>query len=150
MPKTAAIVTVEHAQKTAFLAAFAEVGTVKSAAKAAGISRTTHYNWLRDDPAYAVALEQAAADAGDRLEAEAVRRAVEGWDEPVFHRGEVVGYVHKYSDTLLIFALKGAKPEKYKDAGTSVVNVHNDNRSVNVSVPSDDELKDAVGHILGH
>jgi hypothetical protein len=40
------------------------------------------------------------------LETEMRRRALVGWDEPVFHAGKVVGHVRKFSDALLIFALK--------------------------------------------
>lgn len=49
------------------------------------------------------------------LEAEARRRAMDGVDEPVYHKGEVVGHVRKYSDTLLIFLLKAHRPHKYRD-----------------------------------
>ncbi len=49
------------------------------------------------------------------LEAEARRRAVEGVRKPVYCRGEIVGTVKEYSDTLLIFLMKGARPEKYRD-----------------------------------
>ena len=52
---------------------------------------------------------------GDVLEDEAVRRAKEGVEEPVYQGGKLVGHVQKYSDTLLIFLLKGAKPQKYGD-----------------------------------
>ena len=33
----------------------------------------------------------------------------------VYHMGEVVGTEREYSDTLLIFLLKGAMPEKYHE-----------------------------------
>jgi hypothetical protein len=49
------------------------------------------------------------------LETEMRRRAPVGWDEPVFHAGKVVGHIRKFSDTLLIFALKAERPEKYRD-----------------------------------
>ena len=51
----------------------------------------------------------------EALEDEATRRAAEGVDEPVFHQGAQVGTIRKYSDTLAIFLLKGAMPEKYRD-----------------------------------
>jgi hypothetical protein len=41
------------------------------------------------------------------LEAEARRRAVQGWDEPVFHQGRKVGTIRKYSDRMLEILLKG-------------------------------------------
>jgi hypothetical protein len=54
--------------------------------------------------------------AADRLEEEAWRRAVDGVEEPVgFYRGEPGAYVRRYSDTLLIFLLKGLRPEKYRE-----------------------------------
>lgn len=44
-----------------------------------------------------------------------MRRAREGVDEPVFYQGDECGSVRKYSDTLAIFLLKGAMPEKYRE-----------------------------------
>jgi len=105
----------QHNKKPAFLAAYAECGTITQAAEIAGIDRVTHYRWLKDDPEYAKAFEEAHEKSVERLEQEARRRAVEGWEEPVFHKGKVVGKVRKYSDTLLIFLLKGAAPDKYRE-----------------------------------
>ena len=48
------------------------------------------------------------------LEDEAIRRAREGVDEPVFYKGEHCGNVRRYSDTLLIFMLKARKPDVYR------------------------------------
>lgn len=109
---------VAHAKKRAFLAAYAEVGTITRAAELAGVSRRTHTNWLNDienGPAYAEAFATAGQQACDRLEQEARRRAIEGTLKPVFHKGEECGVVREYSDTLLIFLMKGAMPEKYRE-----------------------------------
>src|SRR5258708_1551551 len=64
---------------------------------------------------YAAAFADAHEEACDSLEQEARRRATEGVDEPVFYQGKECGTVRRYSDTLLIFLLKGALPSKYKD-----------------------------------
>ena len=101
-------------KRAAFLAAYQETGTIRAAAEAAGIDRTTHYRWL-DDPEYAELFYQAQQEAVESLEAEARRRAVTGWQEPIFYQGQVVGHRRRYSDTLLIFLLKGAMPDKYVD-----------------------------------
>ncbi len=101
--------------RAAFLAAYGELGNIKQAAKKAGISRDTHYAWLKDDPDYAKTFELAREEAVETLEAEARRRAVEGVNRPVYQGGEQVGTVRDYSDTLLIFLLKGAAPSKYRD-----------------------------------
>src|SRR5262249_4954507 len=47
--------------------------------------------------------------------AEMRRRALVGWDEPVYQGGKLVGHIRKFSDTLLIFALKAERPEKYRE-----------------------------------
>lgn len=85
------------------------------AARAAKIERTSHFLWKRDDPEYAAAFEMAQQIAGESLEDAAVERARYGVERPVFHQGKICGYVREYSDTLLIFALKAAKPEKYRE-----------------------------------
>lgn len=108
-------------KKKAFLAAFAEVGNITRAAEVAGISRAMHYDWLKDDPDYPDLFQAADQQACDRLEQEARRRAVEGTLKPVFHKGEECGVVREYSDTLLIFLMKGAMPDKYKDRVTNEV-----------------------------
>lgn len=83
-----------------------------------GIDRKLHYKWLDvdEDGSYREAFDAAMDTAADRLEEEARRRAVEGVEEPVgWYQGEPGGYVRKYSDTLLIFLLKGARPQKYRE-----------------------------------
>lgn len=103
------------ARKRSFIAAFSETGNVSLAAKAAGIGRRTHYDWMTDDPKYAASFRDARETAGDLLEAEARRRAAEGVEEPVYQGGKRVGTIRRYSDTLLIFLLKGARPEVYRE-----------------------------------
>lgn len=103
-------------QQAVFLKAYAEIGTIKYAAEASGIHRTEHYGWIRGSPEYAARFCEATDEAVESMEREARRRAVEGVEEPVgWHRGEPGGYVRKYSDVLLIFLLKAARPEKYRE-----------------------------------
>jgi hypothetical protein len=57
-----------------------------------------------------------AMEAGtDLIEQEARRRAVEGYDRPVFQRGKLVGVVRVYSDELAVMLLRGRRPEVYRD-----------------------------------
>jgi hypothetical protein len=104
--------TPEKAQM--FTRSLAETGSVTAACRAAGISRVTAYGWRKRDPTFRNGWDAALAMGADALEDEARRRAM-GWDEPVFHDGRQVGTVRRYSDTLLIFLLKGLKPEKYRE-----------------------------------
>lgn len=120
-------------KKKAFLAAYAEVGNITQAAEIVGVTRQAHYLWMKD-PEYAEAFAQAEQQACDRLEQEARRRAVEGVEEPVFHRGKQCGVIRKYSDTLLIFLLKGAMPHKYKER---VQNEVSGSLTIKVVLPDD-------------
>jgi hypothetical protein len=48
------------------------------------------------------------------VEDEAHRRAVEGYNpRPVYHKGEKVGEIREYSDSLLALLLKSRRPEVY-------------------------------------
>lgn len=109
--------------QSSFLAAFRHCGRVDKAAEAAGITRQAHYLWLKD-PEYVFRYEEAQTEAVQLLEDEAIRRAVQGVEEPVYHGGKIVGSKLSYSDTLLIFLLKGAKPEKYRDRFDLSAKVH--------------------------
>lgn len=106
---------IQHPKKRALLAAYAECGNVSQAARIAECDRTMHYDWMRDDADYAVAFAHAEGEAGDALERKARELAIDGWNEPVYQGGMKVGTKRKYSATLLIFLLKGARPEKYRD-----------------------------------
>ena len=92
---------ITHPKKRAMLRAYARSMRVCASCEAATISPELHYYWLRTDPTYKAAFTEAREMAGERLEDEAVRRAM--------------GTAERESDTLLIFLLKGAKPDIYKE-----------------------------------
>ena len=102
----------------AYFAALAKTGNRTQAAAAAKIDRSTPAKYLEDNPGlkekFAAATAEAIDAAADLLEQEARRRAEEGVLEPVYQGGKKVGTIRRYSDTLLIFLLNGARPEKYR------------------------------------
>ena len=129
---------IRHPKKRAFLAAMASTASVVRAAEIVGMDRTNHYVWFKNDPDYAAAFETARMQGVDVLEAEAVRRAFEGVAKPIFHGGKraidvvqnpdgsvkrdaagkpigIPAAVREYSDTLLIFMLKGRNPAVFGD-----------------------------------
>ena len=103
-----------------FLAAFAETGVLTAAAQQIGISRGDHYRWL-EEPAYAEAFKEANEMAADVAERELWRRGIEGWDEPVFWKGEESGVIRRYSDACLFGVLKSRRPEKFRDGPRTLV-----------------------------
>ena len=110
-----------------FLRAFAVRGIVLEGCRAAGVSRGAVEHWKSSSEWFYELYQIAIEEAADRIEAEAMRRAVDGYDEPVIYQGmptsvtdPVTGEqrmltVRKYSDALMALVLKGARPEKYRD-----------------------------------
>lgn len=98
----------------AFLKALSRTGNVSEACRAAKIERSTVYRHRDADKVFAALWVDAQSEAADWLEKEAYRRAVTGWLEPVYQRGEKVGTVRKYSDQLLIRLLEANNPDKFK------------------------------------
>src|SRR5207249_1300280 len=101
--------------KPAFVAALRDCGVVRYACTATGVPHTSAYRARVQDEGFRRDWAEALEEACDLLEAEAHRRAVEGVGVPVFHKGEICGHVRTYSDTLLIFLLKGYRPERFRD-----------------------------------
>ena len=74
-------------RKAAFLKALAVTGRIGQAAKAAGVDRGQHYDWIKADPDYHARFLAARERAGDALEDEAVERAMQGVYEPNIFQG---------------------------------------------------------------
>jgi len=102
-------------KRARFLEALAETCHVSKSCEITQISRQTAYRWRKDDVEFAAQWSNALEMGSDLLEEEAIRRAKDGVRRPVFQGGLLVGHIREYSDTLLIFLLKGAKPGKYGD-----------------------------------
>ncbi len=101
--------------KKGFLAAYERTGGVYLACKAIDICYATFFQWKKRDPEFLSNFESARERIGELLEQEARRRAFEGVVRPVFQGGKKVGTVREYSDQVLMFLLKGAKPEVYRE-----------------------------------
>jgi hypothetical protein len=113
-------------KKVLFLRAFASRGIVGEGCQAAGVSRTAIQYW-RELEWFETLYQAAVEESCDRIEAEAIRRAVDGYDEPVIYQGmpsftvdadsgeQRMLTVRKYSDALMQTILKGARPEKYRE-----------------------------------
>ena len=86
--------------KEEFLGQFPILRSIRAACAAVDICRPTFYDWKATDPEFAKAFEDAEADLADMLEECAIKRAT----------AEV-----NPSDVMLIFMLKGLRPEKYRE-----------------------------------
>lgn len=101
--------------KSRFLAEFAQRGNVLHGCAAAGVARSTYYDWMKIDVVFQVLSAEAKEDAADRLVSEAWRRGHDGVLEPVYQGGEQVGSIRKYSDTLLLALLRALRPSEFRD-----------------------------------
>ena len=108
-------------KQTKFLTVLARTGNITQSAKAVGYADTTYLRRLKkDNKDFAEAWEMAALAGADRLLDEAQRRALDGIEEHIYYKGEVVGTKLVYSDALLMFLVRGAHPTKYgQGAGAS-------------------------------
>jgi hypothetical protein len=129
-------------KRESFLKTLAETSTVSRAARVAGIKRSTLYKWRKEDETFALAWDEALEEGIDKLEAEAVRRAKDGTQEPVYYQGKQVGTIQRYSDTLLIFLLKKLRPEKFGDGirRTQKPSSSADSSHIDYSQLSDEQL----------
>ncbi len=90
-------------KKDAVLTAYAACGQITMACEAAKLQRTCHYRWLKKDPAYVIAFEEAHQLAG----------AVHGTVNTIFYEGQPVGIELKHSDAMLGKMLESRFPEEF-------------------------------------
>lgn len=106
---------IRHPKKAAFLAAYAELGTVTHAAVRADIDRKTHNVWIRADPEYAAAFEVAADSYASAHEAHA-----RTWAAMSATFADDMGITAKLALELTHEALKAGKGRDAKDLVTTM------------------------------
>lgn len=80
--------------QSAFLAALRQTPVVLHACEAVQINRSTAYDARKASPEFAKRWDDALQDGVDRAEAEAFRRGVSGFEEPVIDKGKLA-YRHE-------------------------------------------------------
>lgn len=98
-----------------FLTALENGHSVRAACEFAGYARRSVYRWCCTDADFAARWATAVQIAGDLLEDEADRRGRDGYDVPVFYRGEQCGTKRVYANGLLLARLKAIRPEQYRE-----------------------------------
>jgi hypothetical protein len=86
----------------AFLTGLENTGSVTQASEAAKISRQTVYENKQNDPEFSRQWDEALEQSADALEEEARKRAFAG------------------SDVLLIFMLKGLRPQRWRESRATI------------------------------
>ncbi len=109
-------------QRGAFLFCLSHTGNLTIAADFAGATRAMMMAQMAADEGFAKDVQGALLEAGERVFHQALLRGLKGVAVPRFYQGEIVGYVHSPSDSLLRYALERlaretAKLDKVADEG---------------------------------
>lgn len=112
--KSRVAITRTGAWKPIFIENLSRIGNVTCAMNAAKVDRPTVYHHRKTDSKFAAKWRAALKQAADVMEEEARRRAIDGVEKPISIGGKRE-VIREFSDTLLIFLLKGNKPEKFRD-----------------------------------
>lgn len=109
-----------------FLDLYAERGTMIECCRLAGLSWRAIDNARENDPEFARAFQEAEQCVLEKLEREAMRRAVEGTviRSRKFWHGQLVGedIRTEYSDNLLMMLLRAKAPSTYRDNSMITIN----------------------------
>jgi hypothetical protein len=97
-----------------FLDALSSAWSVTAAAEQAGRSRQRFYELREQNETFAQEWADAWERGSDLIRDEIRRRAVDGVEEPVFQKGELVGHKRVRSDRLLELEAKRRDPD-YRD-----------------------------------
>lgn len=103
-------------RRKAFTETLADTGNVTKASQAAGVDASTAYKYKAEFPDFREAWDEALDSRLDRLEDFAMNLAEDGWLEPVYHRGERVGLIRKYSPPLILGMLDRRRYQRGKTA----------------------------------
>ena len=105
--------TVERQRR--FIAALADTGSVKSAARSINMTFAGVYRLRRhaQGDGFRAAWDAALAMGVQRLEDIAMERAIDGVEEVVWHQGRAVGVRRVYNDKLLMFLLRNRAAHRF-------------------------------------
>jgi hypothetical protein len=105
---------ITHVKKRAFLMGFVQTGSRVKAAKLARMDDRMHWHWLKTDPLYTATFGRAEQMAGDRVKDRLYTLALEGTRKGGYHHEVRIGEEDVVYPTLILAALNGIKPERYK------------------------------------
>ncbi len=88
--------------------------------KAAHVSYNTVKLHERNDPEFAAQIREAEDEGIQLLDGVCFKEALEGHLEPIYHQGQIVGYIRKYDNRLRIEMLRAYRPNTFKTPGAKV------------------------------
>jgi hypothetical protein len=110
-------------RRATFLREYQETGLFNASARKAGVCAPTIRTARKEDAEFSAACDEALQNYREAIETEIKRRAIDGWLEPIYQKGEQVGEVRRYSDRMLELHAKRHIPE-YRDKQSVDLSVH--------------------------
>lgn len=136
--------------KQKFLDNYSITGRIIDCCRSVGMSHSAVRNHVLNDKEFAARFEEAKLTFQESIEKEVKSRAIDGWEEPVFYQGKVVGYIIKKSDRLLELLVKRHIKE-YRQP-TQIINTSTSN-TVNVQMTELEEMpkeaRDKLRELMG-
>ena len=96
-----------------FLAELSECASVSMAAAHCGINRTSLYRERERSKRFAAKWDKACDLGVERLQDDAMNRALQGEARPVYRNGEKIGDFQRHDTSLLKFLLQSHRPQVY-------------------------------------
>ena len=103
------------AKVAAFFHHLGRTGSVTVAANRAQLRRSTLYERRQNDEEFAERWARALDLGVERLQDNAMNRAMNGTEKPVYRNGQKVGSVRQFDNKLLQFLLRAHRPDVYGD-----------------------------------
>lgn len=127
--------------RKAYLKELQQGGLFYKAAKAVGWTPETIGLYRKAEPEFEELCQQALKIHRELIEAEIKRRAIDGWDQPVFYQGLPCGTLRKYSDRMLELYAK-RHISAYRERHQMDVNVTGGVLAVPSMVPDSQQWED--------
>ena len=105
--------TIKHRKQREFLLAYREAGTIKGASEATGMARSNHYEWMQTYASYRRAFNRELLVTSYSVHDSLVQRLRDGWEEPVYQGGVLVGYKQRYDNPTSMRYLENVNPDVF-------------------------------------
>lgn len=134
-------------KKEAVIELYSQIGNLSETSRRLGVDRRTIYTWINNDPEFFDSYTAARWMSAEPLLAEATARATIGQDKPVIYQGEIKDYYKEKSDNLLMFLIKGVRPEYAQEQVHHTGSTGNNN--VVIVLQGSDEDRDRLNKVMG-
>jgi hypothetical protein len=131
-------------RKVAYCNELRKHGEAPIARETVGISGDTVCAHRKKDPVFAQMEREAIAGYKSSIAVEIDRRGREGWDEPIYQNGKLVGHKRRYSDTLLLAQAKRWMRDEYGDKVKVDQTTHQSLGIEDLSKASRDKLREIL------